>query len=148
MDGKELLRALCIKYEGVYLKPYICPAGVPTIGIGSTRYENGVRVSMRDPAITLDRAYVLFDHHVSVEVEPALRRLAPVPLTQGQWAALADFIYNMGSGAFASSTLRRRVLAGEWEDVPTQLRKWIYGGGVQLTGLKRRRESEIECLTL
>ena len=47
---------LCKHFEGLKLKPYICPAGVPTVGYGSTFYEDGRRVSMDDPAITQQRA--------------------------------------------------------------------------------------------
>jgi lysozyme len=60
--------------------------------------------------------------------------------------AILDFVYNLGPRRYRSSTLRRRVNEGRWEDVPTELRRWVYGGGKVLPGLKRRREAEASLI--
>jgi lysozyme len=59
MDVTEALAvvmAMCLHFEGLYLRPYLCPAGVPTIGVGSTRYLDGRAVSLADPPITREHA--------------------------------------------------------------------------------------------
>jgi GH24 family phage-related lysozyme (muramidase) len=52
MDAVELAAALCRRFEGFFSHPYLCPAGVPTIGYGATYYEDGRKVTLRDPPIT------------------------------------------------------------------------------------------------
>ncbi len=67
-----------------------------------------------------------------------------VELTDGQYAALCDFVYNVGSGNFRRSTLRKVVNAGEFDRVPYQFLRWVKAGGRELSGLKTRRKREIE----
>jgi GH24 family phage-related lysozyme (muramidase) len=67
-----------------------------------------------------------------------------VDLTDGQYAALCDFVYNVGSGNFRQSTLRRVVNEGRHGEVPFQFRRWVKAGGRELSGLKRRRDQEID----
>lgn len=57
-------------------------------------------------------------------------------------AAVADFIFNLGSGRYRASTLRRKIDVGEWGDVPEQLGRWVWGGGKKLPGLVLRRRAE------
>lgn len=142
----ELAVRLCLKFEGVYLKPYLCPAGVPTIGIGSTTYENGVRVTLRDPPITRERAISLLTLQLKTIYLPAVLKLCPGVDTPERLAALLDFAYNLGGSNLRASTLRKRVNAGRWPEVPAELRKWVKGGGRVLKGLVRRREAEITLL--
>lgn len=141
-----IVMRLCILFEGVYLRPYLCPAGVPTIGVGSTRYLDGRRVQLSDPPITREHAMVLLRHKVLTEFMPGVRRLCGAVDEPARLAALTDFAYNLGLGALKSSTLRRRILAGRWDDVPAELRKWVFAGGRRMNGLARRREAEIALL--
>jgi lysozyme len=138
----EVAAALCQRFEGFYSRPYLCPAGVPTIGYGATYYETGERVTLRDAPITRERAELLLLWHVRTRYLPAVVRLCPGVDTPDRLAALIDFSYNLGDGNLRASTLRRRVNAGEWSDVPAQLRKWNKAGGRVLAGLTRRREAE------
>lgn len=73
---------------------------------------------------------------------PAVLRLCPAVDSPSRLGALVDFAYNAGTGALKASTLRRKVNAGEWGAVPTELRKWVKGGGRVLRGLVIRREAE------
>lgn len=84
-------------FEGVKLKPYLCSADVPTIGIGSTYYENGTPVKLTDPAITKERAYTLFRLTLKKVYEPVVRKAIKVKLTQNQFDALVCLAYNCGS---------------------------------------------------
>lgn len=138
----EIASALARRFEGLYLTPYLCPAGVPTIGYGSTHYEDGSRVQLTDQAITKDRAEELLMWELKRQVLPQVMVLCPGIDSEKRLAALMDFAFNLGSGRLRSSTLRRKANAGEWDDVPGELRKWIYGGGKRLRGLVLRRDAE------
>lgn len=145
-EALPLILALCRQFEGLYLKPYLCSANVPTIGYGATFYENGTKVTLRDPAITKERAEQLLRWHVSTYFLPAVLRLCPGADTPGRIAALCDFAFNVGLGNLRNSTLRKKVNAGEWDAVPEQFRRWNKAGGRVLRGLTRRREAEIQLL--
>lgn len=141
-----MVMRLCLLFEGLYLRPYLCPAGVPTIGVGSTRYLDGRPVRLSDPAITREHALLLLRYKVLTEYMPGVRRLCGAVDDPGQLAALTDLAYNIGLGNLKASTLRKRVLAGRWDLVPAELRKWVRGGGRVLPGLVRRRQAEIELI--
>lgn len=138
----QVTAALCRRFEGFYAAPYLCPAGVPTIGYGATYYEDGRPVRMTDPAITRERAEQLLLWHVRNVYLPAVVRLCPGANTPERLAALIDFAFNLGTGNLRASTLRRRVNAQEWEDVPAQLLRWNKAGGRVLRGLTLRRQAE------
>lgn len=88
---------LITHFEGLKLKPYLCSAKVPTIGIGSTMYADGKKVTMADKAITKEQAIELFKITLKKTYEPAVRRAITVELTQFQFDALVSFAYNCGS---------------------------------------------------
>ena len=142
----ELATALARRFEGFYPSPYLCPAGVPTIGYGTTRYEDGSQVCLTDPSISRERAEQLLAWELTGTCLPAVMRLCPGADTAERVAALIDFTYNLGQGNLRASTLRRRVNAGLWGQVPDELRRWVKGGGRVLTGLVRRREAEIKLV--
>lgn len=136
-------------FEGFKHFPYLCPAKVPTIGYGSTFYEDGTRVTLQDPPILESRAQELFKHTLVVKFLPQLLRLCPtlvadylVTNNPAKINAILDFVYNLGPGNLQISTLRKRILAKRWDEVPTELRKWDKGGGKVLRGLQLRREAE------
>lgn len=141
-DVLEIVERLCLAFEGLYLQPYLCPAGVPTIGVGATFYEDGRPVRLTDPSITRERSLQLLRWHIRQRFLPATRRLCPGADTPGRLAALVDFCFNLGEGNLRTSTLRRKVNAGEWAEVPTQLLRWNKAGGRVLAGLTRRRRAE------
>lgn len=134
--------ALMRRFEGFYPKPYLCPAGVPTIGYGSTYYQDGTRVTLTDPAISRERAEALLLATVQAVYLPAVLKLCPGLDHPDRLAALIDFTYNLGGSALKGSTLRKRVNAGDWDAVPGELRKWDKAGGRVLRGLTIRREAE------
>ena len=143
----ELAAPICKYYEGLSLKPYICPAGYPTIGYGCCYYENGKLVTMNDPPITLERANELLNYNLlrclnqTLVLCPTLASESPNKI-----AAIIDFTYNLGSGRLKISTLRKRIHEGNWEQVCIELAKWVYGGGKRLNGLVKRRQSEIDLV--
>lgn len=133
---------LCRRFEGLYLTAYLCPAGVPTIGYGATYYQDGTRVRLTDPPLTRVRAEALLLWHVRTKYLPSVLHLCPGVVDPSRLAALIDFTFNLGAGNLSSSTLRKRVNAGRWGDVPTELLKWNKAGGRVLRGLTIRRQAE------
>lgn len=146
MKAIELAAALARRFEGLYLRPYLCPAGVPTIGYGATYYEDGTRVTLLDPPITRERADALLLHMVRTVYLPAVCKLCPGIDSADRAAALIDFAFNLGTGKLKASTLRKRVNAGQWDDVPDELMKWVRAGGRVLAGLVKRRRAEAELV--
>lgn len=142
----EIAAVLIRNFEGRMLYPYLCPAGVPTIGYGATYYEDGRAVTLRDAPITTERAEALLLWMIRTKYLPAVVRLCPGVDSPPRLAALIDFTFNLGAGNLRASTLRRRVNAGRWDDVPAELRRWVKGGGRTLAGLVRRREAEVSLI--
>lgn len=147
MSAIQTARDLCLVFEGMYLKAYLCPANVPTIGVGSTFYEDGRRVSLADPPISRERAMELLEHELQACL-PKVLRLCPELSAWGDKAtgAILDFAFNCGTGALQSSTLRRRINADDPESARSELMKWVRGGGKVLPGLVRRRAAEAALL--
>lgn len=144
MDALAIALALIRRFEGMYLEPYLCPAGIPTIGVGATYYEDGTRVQLTDAPITRERAEALLLWHVKTVYLPAVLKLCPAIIheTPGRVAALIDWTFNLGAGNLRASNLRRRVNAAAWDLVPDELRKWNKAGGRVLRGLVIRRDAE------
>jgi lysozyme len=147
MSAIQVARDLCLVFEGMYLKPYLCPAAVPTIGVGSTFYESGVRVSLKDPPITRERAMALLEWELE-HCLPRVLKLCPGLPEWGEQAtgAILDFAFNCGTGALQNSTLRRRINADDDAGARTELMKWVRGGGKVLPGLVRRRAAECSLI--
>lgn len=135
--------ALMRRFEGLYLTPYLCPAGVASIGYGTTYYEDGTRVTLHDPAITKERAEELLIWAVRTVYLPQVMRLCPGINSPNRLAAIIDWTYNLGGSALKNSTMRRKINAGLWDDVPAEILKWVRGGGKVLRGLVIRREAEV-----
>jgi len=132
--------ALIKEFEGLRLAAYLCPANVWTIGYGHTSAagQPAVYSGMR---ITEAQADEILRRDLA-KYEAAVLRLVKVPLNQSQFDALASFCFNVGEGALGKSTLLRKLNRGEYGAVPSELMKWVRGGGRELPGLVRRRRAE------
>jgi lysozyme len=128
----------CLKiireFEGFQSKPYRCPAGVPTIGYGSTRYANGTPVKLTDPPITEAKADEIM-RTTLVQYEDAVNRYVSAPINQNQFDALVDFAYNAGAQNLRTSTLLTLLNKKEYKAAAGQFDKWVNGGGKKLPGL-------------
>jgi len=131
------------KFEGFYPKPYLCPAGVPTIGIGSTFYEDGTKVTLNDPEITKERAYQLVSHELS-KIGIAIDKLVAFDINDNQYSSLLSFCYNVGIGNFKSSTLLKLLNSGDCIGASEQFIRWNKANGKPLNGLTKRRIAEKE----
>ena len=76
-------------------------------------------------------------------VYAAIKRLVKVPLTDYQRTALATFVFNTGTGAFTTSTLLKKLNAGDFEGARSQMQRWVFAGGKKWKGLMTRREVEM-----
>jgi len=130
-EGISLIR----HFEGCRLDAYLCPAGVWTIGYGHTR-----NVKQGD-VINQEAAEALLIEDLE-EFEGYVTALCQRSLTQCQFDALVSWVFNLGPGNFKSSTLLRRLNAGDLGAVPDEIRRWNKAGGRVLDGLVKRREAE------
>ena len=149
----DIAAELCRRFEGFRAKPYLCPAGVWTIGYGSTYYPGGRRVTPDDPPINEPTARLILTHELMTTYAPGVLRMCPglLPLAilnddWGKFCAIVDFAYNLGVGRLQTSTLRRKINEQDWEGAKEQLMLWVRGGGKVLKGLVLRRQAE--CLYL
>ena len=137
----ELTASLCRRFEGFRARPYLCPAGVPTIGYGATAYLDGRPVRMTDPPLSREAADRLLLGQLLRIYLPGTQALCPM-LQGPALAAITDFAFNLGLTRLKASTLRRRLLVGDLTGAAAELRKWVHGGGRVLPGLVLRREAE------
>lgn len=138
---------LCKRFEGFRSAPYICPAGVATIGYGSTYYADGKRVALSDPPMSREAAEALLRHELEKTFAPGVRRLCPgLEAFPEAFNAITDFSFNLGVGRLQTSTLRRRINARDWAGAREQLALWNRGGGKVLPGLVLRRTAEAALL--
>ncbi|HEY1575592.1 MAG TPA: lysozyme [Terracidiphilus sp.] len=132
-SGLDLLK----RSEGFRDRVYVDVAGFRTIGFGhrlaaNEQYPQGITPAQADSILSADLAIA----------ESAVRRLVHVPLNQGQFDALVDFVFNLGAGRLAASTLLRNLNAGKYETAAWQLLSWDHAGNQELASLKLRREAE------
>lgn len=120
-------------------KPYICPAGVLTLGWGHTNAQG--RKFDASTRWTQSQCDIAHEEDMR-ESEDAVRRLVKVQLNQHQFDALTCFVHNVGETNFARSTLLRKLNRGDFDGAAAEFHKWNRGGGRVLNGLVRRRASE------
>jgi lysozyme len=143
----ELAASLCRQFEGFRSKPYLCPAGIPTIGYGSTYYSNGQKVTLNDHPMSQEDANALLMAELQHTYLPGVLRNCPILATdERKCNAVVDFCYNLGIGRLQTSTLKRKINAQDWEGAKEELMKWSKGGGKVLPGLLKRRQAECNLM--
>jgi lysozyme len=131
-------------FEGYKPKAYLCPAGVPTIGFGSTMYTTGLKIKLGDTINEQQGNELLM-----WELKNKSSALYGLTLNQDQFDSCLSFIYNLGVGAFAKSTLRKKILLNPNDaSIKDEFMKWnkarVGGELMVLKGLTRRRIAEAE----
>jgi lysozyme len=136
------------KHEGLRLKPYLCPAKIPTIGYGNTYYANGKRVTLLDKQITKQEAFEMFKE-IANKFAKKVDELVTSNITQNQFNALVSFAYNVGTGNFASSTLLKKVNKNPNDlTIKAEFLRWNKAGGKVINGLTNRRIEEADLYFL
>jgi len=131
-------------FEGITLKPYLCPAGIPTISIGCTYYPDGTKVKMTDSPISEVRATEIF-LNVIKHYEHSVDSFCRDDINQNQFDALVSFCYNLGAGSLKSSTLLKKVNADPNDPlIKDEFLKWNKCQGKVLKGLTERRKAEAD----
>ena len=140
LDNKGYL--LITNHEGLKLKPYLCPAKIPTIGYGNTYYTDGKRVTLLDKEITKQQAFDMFKE-VANRFAKRVDALVTSNINQNQFNALVSFAYNVGTGNFASSTLLKKVNRNPDDlSIKDEFLRWNKAGGKVINGLTNRRNEE------
>jgi len=143
---------LICEFEGLRLKPYLCSAGVPTIGYGNTFYPNGKKVTMRDKPITKEYAFEIFKFVADLFAKD-VNRLIKSKVTQNQFNALVSFAYNVGTDidhddipeGLGDSRLLKKVNANPNDlSIRNEFAKWNKANGKIVNGLVNRRKKESE----
>jgi lysozyme len=131
------------RWEGLRLAAYPDPGsrdGTPwTIGYGHTtdahmKVHRGLTITQAQAEAAL--------RHDATEAAEAIKRMVKVPLAENQLGALVSFVFNVGVGNFQSSTLLRKLNAGEYGAVPSELARWNKNDGKVMKGLTNRRAAE------
>lgn len=165
MTINEAGLTICKEFESFRSAPYICPAGVPSIGFGTTRYPWGNLVTLKDKHISRKVAEGYLFHDMR-QFERAVNNYCQptVNLNENQFSALVSLVYNIGPTNFRKSTLLKKVNANPNDPtIREQFMKWVWGDasndGIdndgdglidepgekkQLPGLVRRRKAEAD----
>ncbi len=130
------------EFEGYSERVYLCPGGVYTIGYGHTK---GVQVG---DTCTREKAEEYLKDDLR-DTEEAVLDLVDVPLTQNQFDALVSLVYNIGSGNFYDSTIRKVInyKVSDIEEYRRAWMMWVKAQGRVLKGLVRRREAEFKLFS-
>ena len=132
-EGIDLIK----HFEGCALESYLCSAGVLTIGYGTTKnVVEGMKITQNQAEELLAKDLEEFEEYVE--------DLIDVPLEQNQFDALVAWTYNLGPTNLKTSTLRKVLNKGAYDDVAEQIKRWNKANGKVLKGLVRRRNAEAE----
>lgn len=146
-EAVALAAELCRHFEGFRSRPYICPAGYPTIGYGTVYKPDGTRVTMDDPPISKAQADEWLLSELRSNYGAGILKASPNLIKHPRvLAAAIDFAYNLGVSRYRASTLRKRLEAEDWNGARVQLMRWTKAGGRELPGLVRRRKAEVSLL--
>lgn len=136
---KEAIK-LVTEFEGFNSKPYKCPAGVWTIGIGFTRWQGKTVTALTKPITRVQAEYALERQLVGFQAE--LDSVVTAPLSSNQNDALLSLIFNIGATAFRKSTLLKKLNMLDYAGAANEFLRWNKAAGKELAGLTRRRKAE------
>ena len=133
---------LICEFEGLSLKPYLCPAKIPTIGYGSTFYPNNKRVTMLDSPITKAQAFEMFKI-IADKFAIGVIKCVKKEITQNMLNSLVSLAYNIGISNFMNSTLLKKVNANpNDETIFDEFCRWNKVNKKEVPGLTKRRNKE------
>ncbi len=135
------------EFEGFRSSPYLCPAGIPTIGYGNTFYADGRKVQMSDPSITEAEGRVMLAAICEKDFWNVLANTIPYwqEMNDNQRSALTSFGWNLGARFYGSpgfNTISACLRDRAWGEVPGAFMLYVNPGSSFEAGLRRRREAE------
>ena len=134
--------ALIKHHEGVRSKPYKCPAGLWTVGVGHLIGDGKSLPADWNRTFTAEEIDAILKRDLNRFERGVLKMLPNVPLRQHEFDALVSFCFNLGLGCFQRSTIRQALLRGDKEAAMESLVKYCKAGGKILKGLQNRRLDE------
>lgn len=135
---------LIAHWEGIRNSAYLDSGSIPTIGIGFIRYSIGAKAGQRvklGDVMTHDQIKAEFKQQIQ-SYEQAVRQAVTVPMTQSQFNACVSLCYNIGTAAFARSSVVRRLNERKYRAACQAFAMWDKAGGRIIKGLQRRRAAE------
>lgn len=137
-NGYKLIQG----FEGLSLVPYLCKAGISTIGYGNTFYPSGKKVTMQDAPISLATAKWMFKETAD-KFAADVNKMIKANINQNQFNAIVSLAYNIGLAGLAKSSLLKKVNANPSDPTITNsFMIWNKAGGKVLNGLTKRRAIE------
>jgi len=144
MKPSEKCYEVIKSFEGLSLTAYLDGGGVPTIGYGSTMYMTGEKVRVGD-TITIDQAQMLLEWEIDNKAKVVNSQTIKCNLTQNQFDALVSFAYNVGVGAFSSSTMLKKIKINPNDiSIRNEFMRWNKDNGKTIQGLTNRRIKEAD----
>ena len=133
-NGLDLIK----NFEGLYLKSYKCPAGVWTIGYGTTGDDvfEGLKITQEQAESELVGDIDSVCDHVEQDIT--------FPLSDNQFSAVVSLVYNIGISAFLKSTILQKLNKGDISGSAKEFMRWNKIKGVASPGLTRRRKAEMD----
>ena len=128
-------------HEGVRNRPYRCPAGLFTIGVGHLIGDGKSLPAEWNRVFTKEEIDALLIQDLS-RFERGITVQLPVPLKQCEYDALCSFAFNLGLGTLQRSTIRQALLRGDKKLAAEKILKYCYAGGKVVKGLQLRRQAE------
>lgn len=161
MKTSDKCKHMMMHHEGVRFKPYLCPAKLWTVGVGSMLHHEQAKLPIvRKEGYTgimrheyplapqhnrqwsKEEVMGLFENDLQRFERGVLRFVPTVAGDQGKFDALVSFSFNVGLGTLQKSTLRQKCLREDWEGAAEEFMKYVKGGGKVLPGLVKRRNDE------
>lgn len=136
MRASDKAESLIKRFEECRLKAYKCPAGVWTIGWGTT--GRGIKEGL---VITQPTANNMLKAHIA-DISLDLTDIFGNKLEQNEFDAIVSFVYNIGITAFRRSTMCHLLMEGKNAEASKEFDRWVYANGKKLAGLVKRREAE------
>lgn len=132
-------------YEGYREQAYYCPAGKPTIGYGTTVYEDGTPVKIGDH-ISRERATIKLQQDMDRIAKEIAVCIGDVPLYQHEFDAYTSLAYNIGSVRFCQSRIAKRLHSDppDYAGACAEILRWDRAAGIRLPGLVKRRQAEYQ----
>jgi len=141
MRASEKCLKMLAHHEGVRQKPYKCPAGLWTVGVGHLIGDGKSLPDAWNRTFSLEEVYAILAKDVT-RFERGIEKYISIQLTQGEFDALVSFAFNLGLGTLQKSTLRQKLNRGDKEGAIESLLKYNKAGGKILKGLDNRRKDE------